>query len=117
VQFYDIGWWCRREDSNLHGAINPTRSFAWHAVARSFKIGFHMFDLDCVTTQILNNHRPLNPNTSFFFGLCNGVVRVCGRSSCPLWPGEFQSWSSRRLVHRSSRCSLQRSESCVGGGW
>src|SRR5690606_40567219 len=21
--------WCRREDSNLHGAINPTRSLVW----------------------------------------------------------------------------------------
>lgn len=21
--------WCRREDSNLHGAVNPTRSLAW----------------------------------------------------------------------------------------
>jgi len=39
-----IGCWCRREDSNLHGAINPTRSLAWHAVARSFRIGFHTFD-------------------------------------------------------------------------
>ncbi len=29
VQFYASGCWCRREDSNLHGAINPTRSLAW----------------------------------------------------------------------------------------
>ncbi len=28
VQFYASGCWCRREDSNLHGAINPTRSLA-----------------------------------------------------------------------------------------
>ena len=24
-----IGCWCRREDSNLHGVLNPTRSLAW----------------------------------------------------------------------------------------
>ncbi len=24
-----IGCWCRREDSNLRGVLNPTRSLAW----------------------------------------------------------------------------------------
>ena len=26
MPLYDIGCWCRREDSNLHGVLNPTRS-------------------------------------------------------------------------------------------
>ena len=29
VHFQGIGCWCRREDSNLHGVLNPTRSLAW----------------------------------------------------------------------------------------
>jgi hypothetical protein len=29
VHVQGVGFWCRREDSNLHGAINPTRSLVW----------------------------------------------------------------------------------------
>ena len=31
MHFYASGCWCRREDSNLHGVLNPTRSLAWRA--------------------------------------------------------------------------------------
>ncbi len=68
MQFCASGCWCRREDSNLHGAINPTRSLAWRAVARSFKIGFHTFDegLTPITQppKTPNNQGPLCLHTS-----------------------------------------------------
>ena len=31
VPLQGIGCWCRREDSNLHGVLNPTRSTPWCA--------------------------------------------------------------------------------------
>jgi len=31
VHFGASGCWCRREDSNLHGVLNPTRSLASRA--------------------------------------------------------------------------------------
>ena len=79
MQLYASGCWCRREDSNLHGAINPTRSLAWRVFQfRSELVQPH-------DTPIISVHLGATKSKySFWSGVPSGCpARKASEPRCP----------------------------------